>query len=114
MGATPDSIEGTACGVYERVRGVWFRFVAGPNSSNQLTTVSVDESSFYSGLILFSGTCSSLMCMYPEVDPSDEVFGDGGNAVSFVAVPGQTYFILLAGWYFFTDFGTYNISISVS
>ena len=41
------------------------------------------------------------MCIYPEADPSDEVFGNGDTAVSFVAAPGQTYFIPLTGMYFY-------------
>ena len=54
------------------------------------------------------------MCVYPEMVQSDEVFGNGETVLSFVAVPGQTYYILLTGAYYFDDFGTYSISITVS
>jgi len=78
VGATPDSIEGAVCaGVSDVIRGVWFRFVAGPNSRNQLITVLVDGRSFGSyALALFGGSCDSLTCVYPEGNLTDDVFID--------------------------------------
>jgi hypothetical protein len=120
VGATPDSIEGAVCaGVSDVNRGVWFRFVAGPNSRNQLITVTVDRSSFGTyALALFGGSCDSLTCVYPEGNPTDDVFVDYNyyTAISFVPQPGQTYSILLllTGLASYGDFGTYNISVLVS
>jgi len=119
IGATPDSIEGAACaGVASDVgRGVWFRLIAGPNSRKQLTTFTISESSFAASLALYARSCDSLICVYPEVDPTDDVFSNSysyDTAVSFVAEPGQTYSILLKGWFYYGDFGTYNFTVSVS
>jgi hypothetical protein len=128
VGATPDSIEGAVCaGVSDVIRGVWFRFVAGPNSRNQLITVTVDGSSFGTyTLALFGGSCDSLTCVYPEGNPTDDVFIDYSyyynyyyyydHAISFVPEPGQTYSILLqlTGLTTYGDFGMYNITVLVS
>jgi hypothetical protein len=125
VGATPDSIEGAACaGVVSDVyRGVWFRFVAGPSSRNQLITVTVDGSSFGTyTLALFGGSCNSLTCVYPEGNPTDDVFIDYNyyynfdHAISFVPEPGQTYSVLLqlTGLTTYGNFGTYNITVLVS
>jgi hypothetical protein len=128
IGATPDSIEGAACaGVSDVIRGVWFRFVAGPNSRSQLITVTVDGSSFGTyALALFVGSCDSLTCVHPEGNPTDDVFIDynyyyNGNynfdhAISFVPEPGQTYSVLLqlTGLTNYGDFGVYNITVLVS
>ena len=126
VGATPDSIEGAVCaGVSDGIRGVWFRFVAGPNSRNQLITVTVDGSSFGTyTLALFGGSCDRLTCVYPEGNATDDVFNNyyyNGNynydqAISFVPEPGQTYSILLqlTGLTNYGDFGMYNVTVLVS
>jgi hypothetical protein len=127
VGATPDSIEGAVCaGVSDVIRGVWFRFVAGPNSRNQLITVTVDGSSFGTyALALFGGSCDNLTCVHPEGNPTDDVFIDYigyyngyyyNYPVSFVPEAGQTYSILLqlTGLANYGDFGTYNITVLVS
>ena len=126
VGATPDSIEGAVCaGVSDVIRGVWFRFVAGPNSRNQLITVLVDGLSFGTyALALFGGSCDSLTCVYPEGNLTDDVFRDYNyyynynydHVISFVPESGQTYSILLqlTGLTNYGDFGTYNITVQVS
>jgi len=128
VGATPDSIEGAVCaGVSDVFCGVWFRFVAGPNSRNQLITVLVDGLPFGTyALALFGGSCDSLTCVYPERNLTDNIFIDynyyyNGNyiydhVISFVPESGQTYSILLqlTGLRNSGDFGTYNLTVQVS
>jgi len=126
VGATPDSIEGAVCaGVSDVFRGVWFRFVAGPNSRNQLITVLVDGLSFGSyALALFGGSCDSLTCVYPDGNLTVDVFFDYNfyynynydHVISFVPESGQTYSILLqmTGLRNSGNFGTYNITVLVS
>jgi hypothetical protein len=109
IGTTPDSIEGSVCAdIYNYQRGVWFRYTppgTSSSSNNQLTTFAVVESSFSTLMTLYTGSCNGLTCVAPTEYATSEL--------SFQAEAGQTYFVLLTG-YFSGEVGTYSITVTVS
>ncbi len=102
-GATPDfDLFDDRCGGALDSRGVWYMFAG----NNKVTTVSFSMSNLPYGtssqLSLFSGSCSNLKC---EAD-----FGRL-DKVSFHAVDGVSYWLLLSGTEFWA-YGDFDIHVS--
>ncbi len=92
--------EAFACGVDISAPGIWYTFV-GDGQNTVIATCT--QHSYDTQLNAYSGSCSNLTCVTGIDD-----FCAQGSQITFTAVNGVTYFILVQGWGGQT--GTYTLT----
>jgi Tol biopolymer transport system component len=91
--ATVDSGAPTPCtGVPITAPGVWYTLVGG---GNQVTLSMCAQNLYDSELIVYGGPCNALTCVTAD---DDSCQAGGSSQVTFCALPGRTYRILVTGW----------------
>lgn len=102
-GTTVDALPDNAatCGTTLTAPGVWYVFAG---TDQQVTITTCLASDFDTKLNVYSGPCDGLACVVGNDDACDLA-----SAVSFVAVSGTDYFILVQGYDGFV--GTFTIDV---
>jgi large repetitive protein len=103
--ASYDNLE--FCGTSNTTNGVWYAF----EGEGSLVTVSTCSAvtNYDSKLTVFEGSCDDLIC----VTGNDDTFCVNStlhSLVSFIATPGQTYYILVHG--FASSTGDFEVSLT--
>jgi hypothetical protein len=107
MGSTinaSDDWESLLCGYSSPyiTPGMWYTFTG----NGQNATISTcTQSSFLSRITAFNGACNDLVC----IGQGNGDCNDSGDKITFPTISGETYYILVEGFY---EQGTYTISRS--
>jgi hypothetical protein len=84
-GAAPTQLCGLTGGT--GAKGKWYKFVATQNINVTVSTYLSQNNNSDTRLIVYSGDCSSLVC----VDANDDYNGGYSSQVTFAAITGTTY-----------------------
>lgn len=87
-GAPDENIPADLCGLGDGTAGVWFTL----SGTNELTTLSLCNSSFDTRINVYTGTCDDLVCF-----ESNDDFCDAQSQVEFISQSGTDYLIYVYG-----------------
>lgn len=88
VGALDENIPSDLCGLVDGTAGVWFTL----SGTNELTTLSLCNSSFDTRINVYTGECNDLTCL-----ESNDNFCDSQSEVEFISQSGTDYLIYVSG-----------------
>lgn len=88
VGALDENIPSDLCGLGDGTAGVWFTL----SGTNELTTLSLCNSSFDTRINVYTGECNDLTCL-----ESNDNFCDSQSEVEFISQSGTDYLIYISG-----------------
>ena len=104
------AFDGTAfCGTSNTAPGVWYSFTAASDASVTATTCS-DNTDYDTKLTIFTGSCTSLVCVDGDDDDITCTSNFLHSIVTWCVAAGETYLILVHG--FGTATGNFDLSIN--